>query len=480
MPKRVIEVPEELWEVGEAMAETLVNLQGTLARLGGGKAVDYAEVERVMSEEAGRTERAAHRAILQKLDIDVPTVVIGGVRYNRVGRCEGPYHTMVGSVSIERSLYRQSGQRGGQPGAKVVDAVSLRAGVVGDGWLPRTARVMAHGVQQGTSREAEATAGEFGRLPYSRSSFERVAHLVGALAVADHQDIEDALIDAYEVPEEASSISVSLDRVSVPMEEPRPRPVGRPRKDAPKNPIARNFRMAYCGTVTLHDENGEALHTIRYGCMPQGDAIGLRDRLVADAATLISKQPDLKLELLCDGAPEMWNLLEEGFTQEKFGDGIYRLVDLHHLTEKLGTAARVIDGAGAADGRLNRWKATLLNRANAAADIREELVASGLDEGVGDDHPVHAAITYLQSHGIDADRMNYARARRLGLALGSGNVEATCKSLFEVRLKRCGSRWKEESGQHIVQLRALGISDRWGAAIGLTLRPLRKAVRAAS
>src|SRR6516165_10617369 len=93
---------------------------------------------------------AAHSAILKSLDIDVPAVVIGGVRYTRVGRCEGAYHSLIGSVSVERSLYRQSGERGGQPGGKVVDAVSLRAGVVGDGWLPRTARAMSYAVQQGT------------------------------------------------------------------------------------------------------------------------------------------------------------------------------------------------------------------------------------------------------------------------------------------------------------------------------------------
>lgn len=479
MPKMVIEVREELTEVGKAMAEHLATLERTLARLGGGKAVDYAEVERAMWDSAGRTELAAHRFILQSLDMDVPAVVIGGMRYTRVGRCEAPYHTRVGSVSVERSLYRQSGERGGQPGGRVVDPVSLRAGVVGDGWLPRTARAMAHAVQHGTSREAEVTAGEFGRLPYSRASFERVAHLVGALAVADHQDIEDVLIDAYQVPAEARSISVSLDRVSVPMEEPRLRPVGHPRKDAPKNPVDRNFRMAYCGTVTLHDENGVGLHTIRYGCMPQGDIIGLRDRLVADAATLRSKRPELKLELLCDGAPEMWNLLEEGFTPAKFGNDLHRLVDLHHLMEKLGAAARVVDDPTAAGERLSRWKMTLLNRASAATDILEELIASGLDEGVGEDHAVHAAITYLQTHSADADRMNYARARRLGLALGSGNVEATCKSLFQMRMNRCGARWKEETGQHVLQLRALALSNRWGHAIALTLRPLRKAVRAA-
>lgn len=60
--------------------------------------------------------------------MDVPAILIGGIRYVRVGRCEAPYHTLAGSVSIERSLYRQSGQRGGQPGGRVVDAVSVRAG----------------------------------------------------------------------------------------------------------------------------------------------------------------------------------------------------------------------------------------------------------------------------------------------------------------------------------------------------------------
>ena len=478
MPKMVIEVPDELADVGKAMAEHLADLQRVVARFGTGKAVDYGEIEAAMGESVGRTEMAGHRAILQSLDIDVPAVVIGGVRYTRVGRCEGAYHTMAGSVSVERSLYRQSGTRGGQPDGRVVDAVSLRAGVVADGWLPRTARAMAHAVQQGTSREAQATAKEFGRLPYSRASFERVAHVVGALAVADHQDIEDALIEAVEVPEEARSISISLDRVSIPMEEPRRRPAGRPRKGAPKKPVERNFRMAYCGTVTLHDENGAGRYTIRYGCMPDGDVIGLRDRMVADAATLRGKRPDLKIQLLCDGAPEMWNLLEEGFTP-KFGDGLHSLVDLYHLTEKLGAAARVIDNSTAAGERLGRWKMSLLNRSSAATDILKELIASGRDEGAGTEHPVHAAITYLQSHSADADRMNYARARRLGLPLGSGNVEATCKSLFETRMKRCGARWKEETGQHIVQMRALALSDRWEPAIALTLRPLRIAVRAA-
>src|SRR5207244_154183 len=92
MPKMVIEVPDQFVEVGKAMAEHLAMLQRTVDRLGGGKAVDYAAVEAAIAEGASRTELAAHGAILKSLDMDVPAVVIGGVRYTRVGRCEGAGH----------------------------------------------------------------------------------------------------------------------------------------------------------------------------------------------------------------------------------------------------------------------------------------------------------------------------------------------------------------------------------------------------
>src|SRR2546425_11813872 len=132
MGRMVIEVPEELAELGKAMAEQLAEVQRTMARQGGGKAVDYALVEQAVWEAAGRTEREAHRAILQSLDIDVPAVVIGKERYTRVGRCEDKYHTMAGSVAGERSLDRMPGEGGGSHGGKGGEAVGSRRGEGGE------------------------------------------------------------------------------------------------------------------------------------------------------------------------------------------------------------------------------------------------------------------------------------------------------------------------------------------------------------
>jgi len=268
-------------------------------------------------------------------------------------------------------------------------------------------------------------------------------------------------------------VSISLDRVSIPMEEPRKRKPGRPRKNAPKKPISRVYRMAYCGTVTLVDKDGEAVHTIRYGRMPAGDCIGLVEGMCSDVLAMSRQKPELDVTLLADGAPEMWNLLDSQFEKHLGERGIVRLIDLYHLLEKLGTAARTIHGEDAGKGVLSKWRLRLLNSEGAALSILGELQA--LDERTRTREEVHAAITYLKNNH---QRMDYKTARAQGRPVGSGPVEATCKSLFAVRMKRPGARWKETTGAEVVHLRAQALSDRWDDAITVTLAPLRRAVQA--
>ena len=446
-----------------APIQALVDATHRLRQSGAsGRAIDYVAVEEKIEEETAAIERSSHTAILQGYEVDSPHVTIQGSTYRRVGRGQGTYYTKAGPITIERTLYRELGQRLG----KTVDAISLRTGVVGNGWLPRFAEAMAFMLQLGTSREAEQMGKMSGRLRYSHASFERVPHDFAERYMKHQADIEDLTIQAFEIPALACSISVGIDRVSVPMEEPATRPVGRPRKNAPKNPIERNYRMAYCGCVTLHDAQGHAIHTFRYGTMPEMDEDHLCWRMANDAGWMIEKRPDLKIMLLADGAHEMWKLLESNMPEEIFGK-VHRLVDFWHVVEKLSPAAKVIHGSKEAKMTLKRWRSLLLRSSKAVETILTELEGSGCEYVRDHDkQPVHEAMTYLENHSQEG-RMNYARARRKKLPIGSGNVEATCKCLVETRMKRAGSRWKTKTAEHVLQLRSLALSNRWEPAMKL-------------
>jgi hypothetical protein len=184
-----------------------------------GDAVDYGEFEVRVAHATAKIEQEVHRIALSGLDVDVPFIRVWGKHYRRVHRTERTYGSLSGPVVVERTLYRELGQRQGP----ALDPVAVRAGVVDGSWLPRTARAIAHLMSQVTSREAEATGRELMRLPYSRSSIERVGHAVGAEYLSRREHVEPKLIETCELPPGIASVSVSVDRVTVPMEEPVPR-----------------------------------------------------------------------------------------------------------------------------------------------------------------------------------------------------------------------------------------------------------------
>jgi hypothetical protein len=155
----VIEMPEALKGVGEAVQAMVRQVEARWRSTRGGRAVDYATIERQVAAGAAAIERASHQAVLQGLAIDQPRVGIEGQGYRRGGRSEADSYTMAGPVRVTRTVYREQGQRT----AKSVNAVSLRSGAVADAWLPATAQARAHQLQQGTAREAESTARRLGR-----------------------------------------------------------------------------------------------------------------------------------------------------------------------------------------------------------------------------------------------------------------------------------------------------------------------------
>lgn len=132
---------------------------------------------------------------------------------------------------------------------------------------------------------------------------------------------------------------------------------------------------------------------------------------------------------------------------------------MRHLDTYLADALEATDlSKDERTGRRERWKRKLTEEDDAIDSIEDEL------RWWEDEPAVDAALTYIDNR---RERMNYAQARRQNLPVASGHVEATCKSLVQVRMRRSGQRWTKPSARAILNLRTLALSDTWSEGVEL-------------
>ena len=232
--------------------------------------------------------------------------------------------------------------------------------------------------------------------------------------------------------------------------------------------------MAYCWVWTLHDAKNKSLHSVRYSYAADRGSDMLEASLRADLAALMVKRPDLVVVTLGDGAVEMQAILDRitaGYEVAARG------IDFWHCVEKLGEAAKTVDPDNTKAVVARFAKDLLAN--DAAIDAIEQELLGWTDRFGDDDIPdgLRAAISYIFHN---RDRLRYASTRAGGLPIGSGHVEATCKTIVSVRCKRAGARWRPEGLQAVLGLRALATSSRWKQGMQVLVGAYPVAVRAAA
>lgn len=372
-------------------------------------------------------------------------------------RCE--IVTAFGRGSIQRSLYREARVHNGP----TVDPITSRCGLL-MGATPRAVQVIGAFVGAVPSREAETLVRQLGIDTLSRSTIERVAQGFGERLEEHRDELDDVLLTEFVIPKEATTISLSVDRVAVPIEKPKRRRPGRPRKNAPRRPIEVAYEMAYVLCWTLYGADGSPLYTARAGRMPYDGAIHeVEERLRWDVLQLLKQRPDLKVALLSDGAPEMINLLRRVTEDIKVE---VQLVDMWHAVEYVAEASRALGRDTAKD--LGRAKKELVEQDDGASRLllrMQRWRTKRRKEKKSVPKALNDAIRYFENK-VEAGLMNYAKAHSAGLPIGSGTVEATAKTLVSIRMKRAGSRWKHQSGQHVLTLRSYMLSERWGDVMG--------------
>jgi hypothetical protein len=407
--------------------------------------------ERELHDYTVAVERELLAEELSRLDVDLPAVTIEGEVYRQVVCCEETYTSAAGPVRVMRSLYRRWGE-----GERTVCPLELRAGIVEGRFTPLAARQAAFVVAHLTPQEGEDLFRELGNMTPSKSSLDRLPKQLSERWEAERERFEAALRAEETVPPEAVTVAVSLDGVMVPMKDGARKQKRQDAEAQGRNPCGpAGYQELGCGTLSFYDAEGERLSTVRLARMPEKHKATLKDTLSEEIAAVLGQRPDLTLVKLADGAKDNWSYLGAVLPQ-----GI-EIIDFYHACEHLKVAFDAAYGECSA-----KSKAQFEKYRHLLHDEEEgvEKVIRALSH-LRDTHPrkkkLSTELGYFRRY---RHRMRYARVQAQNLPIGSGVVEAACKTLATQRMKRSGMRWRHAGGQAILTLRALQQSARFERA----------------
>ena len=160
---------------------------------------------------------------------------------------------------------------------------------------------------------------------------------------------------------------------------------------------------------------------------------------------------------IADGAKDNWQFLEQHTGRQ--------LLDFFHAAEHLPHLAAAAYPGKTDKPRREQWlheqKSRLKHAPEAVDSLIEEAgrLARKTSLGKAVRENLQATLAYFTNQ---RHRMDYTRHLAENLPIGSGVVEAACKTLVKQRLCGAGMRWKHQGAKIVLSLRALVQSTgRW-------------------
>ncbi len=155
--------------------------------------------------------------------------------------------------------------------------------------------------------------------------------------------------------------------------------------------------------------------------------------------------------ILGDGAVWIWNIADREFP------GAVQIVDLYHAREHLwGLAGKLFPTD---ERRRKRWASQLQNRLDKGKieSLVQQLRAFPATNGEAT-ALLHTEADYFERN---RQRMRYPSFRARRLFVGSGVIEAACKTVIAKRLKQSGMFWTVRGANAIIALRCTRLSHRF-------------------
>lgn len=355
--------------------------------------------------------------------------------------------TVLGEVSFERAYYHCPDCGCGQ----FPRDGELAAG--GTDFSPGLRRMMAAVGSETSFERGSEQLDLLAGVAVNAKAVERHAEAIGgAIAARGHEEIAQA--KQLELPEicspPAETLYIEMDGTGIPVA--RRETNGRKGKIDGEPARTREVKLGCVFTQSGLDEKGRPQRdedsTSYAAAIESAEDFGLR--LYTEAWRRGWDRAKRKA-ILGDGAVWIWNLAQQHFP------GAIQIVDLFHARQHLWELARGLHPNEAAQQK--RWML-----------VHQQLLDSGklkkLTVALRSIQPsnqelaekLRAEADYFHRNAL---RMRYPKFRRLGLFVGSGVVEAGCRTVIAARLKRSGMFWSVTGANAILALRCSLLNHRF-------------------
>ena len=355
----------------------------------------------------------------------------------RKGRQALEVQGLFGVFPLWRDYYHHAGKKEGHYPADA--ALGLEGA-----YTPALARLVClEGADESSYQKAETHLQEIGGIAVSARQMQRVVQRVGEAAQAWQE--REAQPGGSAVP----ILYVSADATGVPMR--KEELVGRAGK---QEDGSAKTRSPYLGCTFTQHKTDEEGHPVRdYESTTYVSSFGSIEEfgpLLRQDAIRRGLALALQVVLLIDGAEGLANMGRLCFP------GAIQIVDFYHALEHAAQVLAALLGSKEHPDfkkRLGRWARRLLN------DKVEQLIAQARQECAGQAQ-AQAVEKELGYFVRNVARMQYGTFRRKGFFIGSGVIEAGCKTVIGARCKQSGMFWGEPGAQNVLALRCIHCSRR--------------------
>lgn len=367
--------------------------------------------------------------------------------------------TILGAVNYRRSMFQciVCGETR-YPGDEELDVVDTTRS-------PGVRRLAARAGSKSTFKEGRDDLKIYAGITISAKDVERVSENIGEqVEIWSRAEREDILRrDKTEIWSEndktISLLYVCYDGTGVPMI--KKELVGRRGKQADGTARTREAKLGCVFTQTTMDEEGRPVRdpssTSFVGAIEDAEQFGWR--IYAEALRRGYRKA-VRVVVIGDGAEWIRNIALLHFP------GAVLIVDLYHARQHVSNLCKILFPGQEKQilrHRMRWW--TALDDGNIEKIISE--ASKRLPRALLARKKAKKELAYLQKN---KERMRYAKFRAQGLFVGSGVVEAGCKTVIGSRCKQSAMEWSIRGANAIISLRCMmksgRLEDFWESRVG--------------